>query len=90
MIEEMQYSRDRGGQAPEWIICTDVGGRSFLHAIARHATEKRDVVIWCANIDKAKRFKTLGEIAEAFAVIPEKFEAYEENPDTMRWNIPSI
>jgi hypothetical protein len=80
MIQEMEYSKDKGGQSPGWIICTEVGGRSFLHAIARHATEPRDVVIWCKNLDKAMRIKTLGELAQYFAAIPSEWDAYEEDP----------
>lgn len=74
------YATDRGNQAQGWVICSDVGGRSFLHDVAAHATQKRDVPIWCNNLDKAKRFKTLGALAQFLAFIPSEYEAYEEDP----------
>jgi hypothetical protein len=78
-MKHFEYAMDMGGQAPSWIICTDIGGRTFLRGIVDRQTEAK--VIWTADLSYAKQFTTLGELAEAFAVIPESFEAYEERPD---------
>lgn len=83
-------TKDRGGQAPAWVILTDFGGRSFLHTIVLDPVGKIDKVIWCKNIDKAKRFEALGELGQYLAAIPPRFEAYEGNPEEFRWNIPKI
>lgn len=80
-------SRDRGGEKPAWVICTDVGGRTFLHEIAHHVIEKRDVLIWCANLEKAKRFSSIGDLCQAISYIPPKWEAYEEDPRLIDRNI---
>jgi hypothetical protein len=74
----------------EYVICTDIGGRSFVHTIAHDVVGKIDKVIWCANIDKARRFSDLGEIAQYFSAIPARFEAYEGNPEELRWNFPKL
>lgn len=72
------FAQNRVGEAPGWIICSDVGGRTFIHAMRR--LPGLDTAVWTANIDHALRFRTLGDVMEWIAFIPEQFQAYEEDP----------
>jgi hypothetical protein len=73
-------TQDHGGEAPAWVICSDVGGRSYL---ARFYYPKKGEAlkhVFCANLDKAIRFMSLGDLMEVMATIPEALEAYEDDP----------
>ena len=79
-----QHQIDRGGsESPKWVIVSDLGNATYLHDVQRR--DGRDVPIWCCNLDKAKRFKTLGDVAEVLAILPSVLEAYEEDPRMIQW-----
>jgi hypothetical protein len=73
-------TRDRGGEKKNWVICSDVGGRSYLSRF--YYPEKSSDLrhVFCANLDLAIRFASLGELMEVMATIPEYLEAYEDDP----------
>lgn len=74
-------TQDRGGEKPNWVICSDVGGRSYL-ARFYYPKEGADIKhVFCANLDKAIRFMSLGDLMEVMTTIPESLEAYEDRPE---------
>lgn len=80
---KVNSTKDRGGERPAWVICSDVGGPSFLHEIKKG--EGVDVPVFCLCLDKARRFQSLGDLMEVLALIPAKLEAYEEDPRFIQW-----
>ncbi len=60
---------------PNWVIVTRLGGLSYYHRYDE--VVKR--VVWCANLNKAKRFKCVGDLMEAYSVIPAMFKAFDED-----------
>lgn len=80
---EVNATKDRGGERSAWVICSDVGGPSFLHEVKR--AEGIDVPVFCLCLDKARRFNSLGDLMEVLAIIPAKLEAYEEDPRFLQW-----
>ncbi len=79
----MNATKDRGGEAPQWVICTEVGGLSFIHEMRKGTGA--DVPVFCASLDKAKRFASLGDLMEVLAMLPARLEAYEEDPRFIQW-----
>ncbi len=78
-----QHQQDRGGESPKWVIISEVGSTTFLHEIKRR--DGLDVPIFCTSLDKARRFKNLGEVVEVLAFLPSFLEAYEEDPRMIQW-----
>ena len=78
-----QHQIDRGGESQQWVIVSEVGGLTFLHEVKKG--DRVDVPVFCGSLDKARRFRSLGEMMEVLAMIPSGFEAYEEDPRFLYW-----
>lgn len=69
-----------GGVYPCWVICSDVGFQSYL-ARFYHPHEGSNLKhVFCASLDKAIHFHSLGDLMEVMLTIPDHLAAYEEDP----------
>lgn len=75
--------QEKGERKTKWVICTEVGGMSFL-AHVRNG-ENVDVPVFTVCLSMAKRFDSLGDLMEVLAMIPPRLEAYEEDLGFIQW-----